>query len=283
MPYTELELAIDPVDPWRDILIAELSELGYESFEEITGGLKAYIPSDRFDRQALRRTIAFRDPHVHVAHTVHEIQDTNWNAVWEAGFQPVRIGRQVLIRAEHHPQEVGFTHEIVITPRMAFGTGHHATTRSMVRAMLDLDLHGRTVCDLGCGTGVLAILAERMGAAHVRAIDIDPQAVANALDNVRHAHCERTVVEKGDARLLGPASCDTILANIERNTLLRDMVRMGRALRPGGDLLLSGFLTKDLDRMRDGAIQAGLVPVSERREGDWAMLGVRTEPAGTNA
>ncbi|MCB0791611.1 MAG: 50S ribosomal protein L11 methyltransferase [Flavobacteriales bacterium] len=282
MPHTEIEMRIDPLDPWRDVLVAELSELGYEAFEEITGGLKAYVRSDRFDRQALRRLIAFRDPHVHVSYSVREVPDTNWNALWESGFEPVRVGSDVLIRAAHHPHEQGFRHELVITPRMAFGTGHHATTRLMVRAMLDLDLRGSTVCDLGCGTGVLAILAIRLGAAHVRAIDIDPLAVENARDNVRLDHCEGIVVEKGDVDLIGPGSCDAILANIERNTLLRDMARMARALRPAGRLLMSGFLVDDIGLMRAGAEDVGLHYVTELCEGGWALLGLRSEPTPPN-
>jgi len=275
MSYTELEFLIAPVDPWRDVLIAELGELGYDSFEETHGGMRAYIPSDRYERAALNDLLAMRDPHVRVSMTVREVKNENWNAAWESSFEPVRVGKEVIIRADFHPAEAGYRHDLVITPRMAFGTGHHATTHMMVEAMLTLDLEGARVCDMGCGTGVLAILAARMGAAHVRAIDYDQQAVENARDNVRGNHCESIIVEKGDVTGLGPDSCDAILANIERNTLLRGMASLAAALRPGGTLLLSGFLRPDVPAMRQGAAAQGLEAGDALYRGEWALLTCR--------
>jgi ribosomal protein L11 methyltransferase len=185
----------------------------------------------------------------------------------------VEVGQQVRIRADFHPAVPGFEHDLVITPRMAFGTGHHATTRMMVEAMLPLQLTGKHVCDLGCGTAVLAILAERMGAASVHAIDIDEPAVLNARENLAFNKCARVVVDKGDVALLKRDTCDVILANIERNTLLRDMAAMRDALRPGGVLLLSGFVVQDRDIMRDAVIAAGMKPDVSLAQGEWALIG----------
>lgn len=275
MRYTEVTFLIEPVDPWRDILIAELGEQGFDSFEETAHGVKAYVPSDRFQRAELSALHVARDPHVRISHTVRELEPRNWNEEWERSFQPVEVGRAVRIRAEFHPFVPGFTHDIVITPRMAFGTGHHSTTRMMVEAMLALDLRDRHVCDLGCGTAVLAILAERMGAKSVHAIDIDEQAAINARENVALNGCGRIVVDKGDVSLLKRETCGVILANIERNTLLRDMTAMRDALLPGGALLLSGFVHEDRSLMLDGVRAAGLRAEEMLSHGEWSLIGCR--------
>jgi ribosomal protein L11 methyltransferase len=212
---------------------------------------------------------------VTVSWSVSQVEERNWNAEWERSFQPVEVGREVRIRADHHPSAPGFRHEIVITPRMAFGTGHHATTRMMVQAMLGLDLAGRSVCDLGCGTAVLAILAERMGASRVRAIDIDEQAVINARENVERNGCHAITVEKGVASALQGHAYDCILANIERNTLLDAMPLMAAALRPGGVLLLSGFILGDRPSLAACAGANGLSIAEQLAEGEWSLLGCR--------
>lgn len=282
MRYTEVTFLLAPCDPWRDILMVELAELGFDSFEESftdmaggSGELKAYIPTDQFKAEALGDLMTLRDPHVSVTWTSVDIADRNWNAEWERNFQPVEVGVSVRIRADHHPSVQGFVHELVITPRMAFGTGHHATTRMMVEAMLPLDLVGKDICDLGCGTGVLAILAERMGAATGRAIDNDQAAVDNALVNVAHNDCHRIAVEKGDASSLKGHQYDLILANIERNVLLDAMPVMAEALRKGGALFLSGFVVTDRHMLAQRAKECGLELAERLNEGDWALLGCR--------
>lgn len=282
MPYTQVTFLIAPVDPWRDILTVELADIGYESFEEgftdqqsTRGELRAYVPSAKFDATKLSALLTLRDPHVSVNWTSEEIADRNWNAEWESSFQPVEVGNEVRIRADFHAPVEGFTHDLVITPRMAFGTGHHATTRMMVLAMLPLELKGRDVCDLGCGTGVLAILAERMGAASGRAIDIDQGAVDNARENLVRNDCHTITVEKGDASALAGHQYDLILANIERNVLLDAMPLLAAALRPGGALFLSGFVVTDRHMLAQSARDHGLELAERLQEGDWAMLGCR--------
>lgn len=271
MRYTEVDFLIRPLDPWRDLLMVELMELGYEGFEDTAHGLKAYVPTASFNSADLGRLMVPRDPHVSVTHNMHEVPDINWNARWEKEFQPVEVDGRVHVRAEFHPAAVGREHDIIITPRMAFGTGHHATTRMMVRAMLNLHLQGQQVCDLGCGTAVLAILAERLGAAHVLAIDNDEAAVANARDNVAMNNCKRVLVEKGGADLGRQAVYGTILANIERNTLVRAMPGLAMALAPKGRLLLSGFVIGDGPRMKEAAEAEGLEHVLTLEEGEWAL------------
>lgn len=284
MPYTRVSFLIAPVDPWRDILMVELGELGYDSFEETTGGLDAYVTDESFSVPALNGLLTLRDPHATISWSVSKLEERNWNAEWERSFQPVEVGREVRIRAEHHPAAEGFVHELVITPRMAFGTGHHATTRMVVRAMLGLQasggaftngLHDKLVCDLGSGTAVLAILAERMGAKQVRAIDIDEQAVINARENVERNGCTRITVEKGVATALEGHGYDLILANIERNTLLEAMGLMANAMRPGAALFLSGFIVADRPLLAAAAEAHGLVLAEHLEEGEWSLLGCR--------
>ncbi len=288
MPYTRVSFLIAPVDPWRDILMIELGELGYDSFEETTGGLDAYVEDERFSVPALQALLTLRDPHVSISWSVSKLEERNWNAEWESSFQPVEVGSEVRIRAEHHAITPGFAHEIVIHPRMAFGTGHHATTRMVVRGMLGLQAGGgafahglkdKEVCDLGCGTAVLAILAEQMGAKAVRAIDIDEQAVINARENLERNGCSRTTVEKGVATALEGHTYDLILANIERNTLLDAMALMAGAMRPGAALFLSGFIVADRPLLAEAAQAHGLQLVEHLEEGEWSLLGCRKPSA----
>lgn len=281
MRYTEVDFIVDPVEPWRDLLMVELMQLGYDSFEETAHGLKAFTATAVFDRSAVDRMKILRDPHVAMTYRVNEVPDINWNARWESEFQPVEVEGKVRVRAEFHPAIGTFPHEIIITPRMAFGTGHHATTRMMVKAMLELDLRNVPVCDLGCGTAVLAILAERLGASHVIAIDNDAAAVGNALENVAINGCQRVAVEKGGTDIGSRGPFGVILANIERNTLVRAMPEMARALAVGGKLLLSGFVKEDEGLMRNAAMASGLTHARTLEEGEWALS--EWEKTGTSS
>lgn len=270
MPHIEVDFLIAPLEPWRDLLMVELIELGYEGFEETMGGMKAYLPKDKYRASDLANLLVMRDPHVSVSRTVRELPDVNWNAQWESNFLPVEVDDRVRIHADFHPPAEGFRHQLVITPRMAFGTGHHATTRMMIIGLLDIGAEGKNVCDLGCGTGVLAILAEKMGAASVIALDNDPNAVENASQNALRNGCERVLVEKGGTDLGATQQYDIMLANIERNTLIEAMPRMAAALQPGGHLLLSGYVLDDQPAMDRAAIRRGLVKVRQIDEGGWA-------------
>ena len=246
-------------------------ELGYEAFEETAHGLKAYMATATFNHVAIGNMSLMRQPHVAITFGVHEVPDINWNARWEAEFQPVEVDGRVRVRAEFHPAAEGYLHDIIITPRMAFGTGHHATTRMMVKAMLQLEFKNQRVCDLGCGTAVLAILAERLGAAWVLAIDNDQAAVENGRMNASMNHCQRVVVEKGSTDIGNRGPFGIILANIERNTLVKAMPELVKALDSGGTLLLSGFVKDDQGVMAEAATAGGLVYKATLEEGEWAL------------
>lgn len=272
MRWTEVNLELVPRDPWTDLAMVELGEAGYDTFEETTHGLKAYIPSERFDHGVLDGLSVQQRGHVQLRVSVQEVEQRNWNAEWEAAFAPVEVGSAVRIRADFHAQVPGFEHEIVITPRMAFGTGHHATTRLVVEAMLQLDLHGATVCDHGCGTALLAILAEKLGAAEVVAIDIDPGAVENAREIVELNACTRISVHRNEVIMPASVPYAAILANIERNTLVRSMPAMAAVLAPGGSILLSGFLVADRAAVEEAARAVGLVPVAHATADGWSLV-----------
>lgn len=225
-----------------DLLIAQLSELNYEGFEEQTDHLIAYIPEADFEEAALQEILGGHG----VTYTKETILPVNWNAVWESNFEPVQVDDFCGIRADFHPP---FTpapaYEIVITPKMAFGTGHHATTASMIKLMQDINFPGKKVFDFGTGTGILAILAEMMGAATVDAIDYDEWAVNNTEENITANQMHKVKVWQADQLDAITEKYDILLANINCNILLRFMGDMHSLIVPGGKLLLSGILPTD--------------------------------------
>jgi len=262
----------EPDQGKRDMLIAQLSELGYEGFEEVGGLLKAYIGQEAFDAAALGRLAGM----MAMPYEVNTLQERNWNADWESSFSPVVVDGKVAIRAHFHEPVPGIFEEIVITPKMSFGTGHHATTSLMISALLSSDLKGKDVLDLGTGTGVLAILAERLGADSVLAMDNDPWSVENALENLEGNRSQNIRVELSD-RIPKGRAFDVILANINKHILLAFCDDLCRALKPGGKLLLSGILRGDLDEI--GAAYErymGRADLTEERDG-WLVVGFSVE------
>ncbi|MEC5146644.1 50S ribosomal protein L11 methyltransferase [Chitinophaga sp. 212800010-3] len=252
-----------------ELLIAHLSELGYEGFEEQTDALIAYIPETDFDETVLQETL---QPYG-VAYTKETIQPVNWNEVWESNFQPVRVDDFCGIRAAFHaPFDPAPVYEIVITPKMAFGTGHHATTSSMIRLMKDLAIEGKRVFDFGTGTGILAILAEMMGAAEVEAIDNDEWAVNNTLENVAANAMNKVKVWQADNLDAITGKYDILLANINYNILLRFMGDMRKLVQPGGKLLLSGILPTDEENITEAAVSQGFVKEKRVEKDNWLAL-----------
>jgi ribosomal protein L11 methyltransferase len=252
-----------------DVLVAQLSATGFEGFEERTGQLIAYIPTADFDEAALE---ALLQPYG-LDYTKEEILPMNWNALWESNFEPVLVGSFCGIRAGFHPPfSPAVQHEIVITPKMSFGTGHHATTFSMIQLMQQLDLSGKKVFDFGTGTGILAILAQKMGAAHTDAIDIDDWAVENSRENAAENQADRVKIWQADSLqdITGPY--DVLLANINRNILLQFMADMRRLLVPGGYLLLSGIMTQDEPAILDSARANGLVRLQQVEKDNWLAM-----------
>lgn len=272
MSYTALHLRLEPVLPAREILLYELGEIGFESFEEKVDGLSAYILSGDFN-EALVRDLKERYADSFQMHfSFEEIEQRNWNAEWESGFQPIIVNETCRIRAPFHEADKNFPIELIIQPQMSFGTGHHETTWLMARRMFGLDLQGKKVLDMGCGTGVLAILADKLGAAEVTAIDIDEWSYENTLENIQLNNTRPVIVEKGGAALLEGCSFHVILANINRNVLLADMPEYVRTLLPGGRILFSGFFVSDVDSIRQSAEGLGLIFEGRDEKNNWVVL-----------
>lgn len=270
MDYTVLNIAVDD-DVQAEILTAELADFPFESFEQEGGALKAYIPGEqlagcRADVDALlaRRGVEGR---------YAAIPTRNWNAVWESDFPSVDVEGRLRIRAPFHDPAPAGEMEVVVMPHMSFGTGHHATTWLMSRAVLDLGVPGRRGLDMGSGTGVLAIVAARCGAAHVDAVDIDDWADENCRENVAaNGVADRVTPMLGDVGRIAGRHYDFILANINRNILLADMPAYAAALAPGGDLVMSGFLEADVPAITGAAAKLGLrTAATETRDG-WVVL-----------
>ena len=269
MQYVEMSLPVEGSEQ-AEILMAQLSDWSFDSFSEETGLLKAYIPAKAYAEEKDEIT-AFLQENGH-AFSVETMPDTNWNAVWESHFEPIVVEDRCLIRAPFHPARPGIEYEVVIMPKMSFGTGHHATTCLMVGEMLDLPLSGCGL-DMGSGTGVLAILAVQRGATHVDAIDIDSWAYENCRENIHSNGVEdRVTPYLGDAALLAGKHYDFVLANINRNILLRDMEGYVTALNPGGVLLVSGILEQDISSIAARAESLGLDQVGERRQNGWVAM-----------
>jgi ribosomal protein L11 methyltransferase len=268
MEKTYVQLHFAPVSPEQSaVLVALLAERGFEGFEEGEGSLSAFQSAAEYDPalpEELREWVA-------VPCTVTEMREENWNAAWEAGFEPVQVEDRVAIRASFHPPVAGVKYDLVITPRMSFGTGHHATTWLMVHAMTRLDFHHKSVFDFGTGTGVLAILAEKMGAEAVEAVDNDPWSISNTTDNLVENACTNVVVRQAEDARCGK-SFDVILANINRNIILANISVLTAQLHRGGTLLLSGLLTADAEAIRQAAQAEGLVFREMDQRDGWICL-----------
>jgi len=251
----------------QEILIARLGDHGYDGFLQETGHLEAFIPEGQFDAGVLEELLS----RWQLSYTCQALPDRNWNEEWEKNFQPVIVGKFCAIRASFHAPVPGVQHELIITPKMSFGTGHHATTHMMIQAMGRLDLTGRTVLDFGTGTGVLAILAEKLGAKEVVAIDHDPWSIENARENMMENHTMKVRVEQMDT-LPSAAAFDVILANINKHIILKELSSMGQHLKEGGVILLSGLLYGDFQDVENESLKNDL-PISERlNEGSWICL-----------
>ncbi len=254
-----------------DILVAELGQAGFESFTENPDGVEAYIQKADWDAGLLDDIQILQSEEVTFSYEVKEIEQVNWNEEWEKNFEPIVVADQVSIRAPFH-QNPGLKYDIVIEPKMSFGTGHHETTHLMIQHLIDLDLRGKKVLDMGCGTGILAIFAEMKGAAAIDAIDIDNWCYENSLENVERNHCHHISVFEGDASLLKPAAYDVIIANINRNILLKDMPVYTGSLKENGILLLSGFYTEDVEKINESAESNGLKQDKKLIRNNWVGL-----------
>lgn len=270
MPHIVVHVQVSPPDPGRDILVAQLSELGYEGFLETDSGLDAYVPQADFDADALESLFDMLGKHgLSIDHTRSVQEDHNWNEEWEKNFDPVEVEDLCRIRAPFHASIGGFRQELIIMPKMSFGTGHHSTTWMMVKLMMEQGVQS-PLLDMGCGTSVLAILARKLGATGVTAIDIDEWAYTNSLENVEMNAAGPVEVLQGDATLLAGRHFSTILANINRNVLLADIEVYARCMSAGGTLFLSGFYLHDLPDIQTCAEAHGFSFTRSLEKQDWS-------------
>ena len=249
MLYLEYHFNVRPIQPGVEILIAELGFAGFESFVETESGLMAYIKKEGWDDTVLEDILILKSDEFKITHTVKEILQTNWNAEWEKNFDPITVENRCAVRAPFHPK-TDVEYDIVIAPKMSFGTGHHETTYMMLQQILSNNFKNKTVLDMGCGTGVLAILAEKKGAHMIDAVDYDNWCVINSAENIELNSCKHITVIEGDASVLKDKTYDIILANINRNILLRDIETYVSCLNKNGMLFLSGFYRDDVSAIQ---------------------------------
>lgn len=274
--YIEYSFNLSPAIPGKDILIAELAEHGFEGFVENDNEVLAYIETTKSTPDILDKIEVLKSPDFKIHFSQRIIKNQDWNTQWESSFTSITIEDKCIVRASFHDKSKA-KYDIIINPKMAFGTGHHATTFMMLQYLLDIDISERTVLDMGCGTGVLAILADKKGASKIEAIDIDEWCYENTLENIASNKCERIQVHKGDSSLLKNKVYDLILANINRNILLKDLKTYAKCLSKDGTLLLSGFYDKDLDMIKIEANKNNLIYSSHKSKSKWIAAEFKKE------
>jgi ribosomal protein L11 methyltransferase len=274
MYYTQLQVVCDPA--FSEILMAEIGEVGFDTFMENDQGFEAYCEGEKFNADTLTELKAkyqFVSP---LNISFHKIQKQNWNEEWEKNLQPIIVDDRCLVRAEFHKIERKYPYEIIITPKMSFGTGHHQTTHLMLQAQLDIDHQDKRVIDVGCGTAILSIMASKRGARHIEAFDIDEWSVINGKENVENNACDNINIRQGKILELNlEGSFDIILANINKNVLMNDMNDYATYLTDGGLLLLSGFYDRDMEDIKNCAKPFSLVEVGRQERESWASLLLR--------
>jgi len=268
--YIKLTIQTTGSEVLNEILVAELAEIGFESFEESGATIYAYIAKNAFNKSICDDVFKMEIFNNEIEYTLEEIKSENWNNIWESSFEPVLIGNRCLIYASFHKNIPDVEYKIEINPKMTFGTGHHETTYLCSEVLLDTDIKNKTVLDMGCGTGILGILACAMGAKTVTAIDNDPIAVENATENAMLNNAEMNIYE-GTATNISN-TFDIIIANINRNILLNDMATYVSKLNNGGTIIISGFYKDDIKLLTDAFCSSELVLCKQNTRNNWAML-----------
>lgn len=274
MFYTRLQVVCPP--DFAEILMAEVADAGFDTFMETEKGFEAYVEMEHFDQQVvetIRKKYEHLDP---LQFLFDRIEKQNWNEAWEKSITPIIVDGRCLVRAEFHEVKEKYPYEIVITPRMSFGTGHHPTTHLMLKQQMELDHRGKRVMDAGCGTAILSIMAILRGAVEVEAFDIDEWSVMNGQENVQINGVTDVRIRQGTIRELPFSGVfDLILANINKNVLLDEFTEYARHLKPGGHLLLSGFYVSDLTELETRAAAVNFLPQARDEQQTWATLLLR--------
>lgn len=270
MEYTKVSVQVNPINEVaNDLLMAQMGDIGYESFCENNTGFEAYIPSKLFKEDELN-TLYLPFDDTSLSFSTEIIPDQNWNKVWEDNFfKPIIIDKECIVKSPAHTIEEHAKYEILIDPKMAFGSGHHDTTALMIKHLLKCNVRNKTILDMGCGTGILGILCAKAGASSVLGIDIDEWAYNNAIDNIRLNGIKSMDAKMGDATLIDQMKFDLILANINRNILLNDIKHYAKSLTSGGQLFLSGFYSEDLNIITEECKRNGLIFISQKIENNW--------------
>ena len=269
--YLEYRFTVYPKSPWEDILLSQLQQLPFDSFLTTEEGLNAYLPKKQDKESLLDSVVLLNHESVQIEFTVTEIPPENWNAKLESEFQPIFVGSDCVIRADFHESQ-GKTYELIINPKMSFGTGHHPTTHMMMEFVLEETLSDKTVLDMGCGTGVLGILASKKGTRAIDAMDSDAWCVENTIENAKTNGCKN--IRSSQAAILEStrATYDAIFANINRNVLLEQIPSYGQALKVGGSLFLSGFYKNDVNFLQQSCQKENLTLISTKEKEQWCAL-----------
>ena len=272
MEYTEVDIRLKQVNPFADILVASFNEIEFESYCEDETGVKAYVQTHLLDEIAVKEIINEVANLCELSFTITKVKQENWNKKWENNFEPVHINDKCVIRAHFHAAFPDIEHEIIITPKMSFGTGHHETTSLVMNEMFGIDFTDKSVLDMGSGTGVLAILAAKLGATSLIGIDFDEWAYENAVENAEINAISTISFINGDANAIGDATFDIILANINRNIILQDIATYVKAMNAKSEIIFSGFLKKDIPLILEKSEQLGLELVVSKHKNKWQML-----------
>jgi ribosomal protein L11 methyltransferase len=269
--YIGYHFTIAPKEPGTEILIAELGETAFESFIETEEGLSAYVQKEFWNENILDAIQILESDEFSISHKYEEIAQVNWNEEWEKNFEPIDVDNTCRVRAPFH-EKTSVKYDIVIEPKMSFGTGHHETTFMMIQHLLETDVENKKTLDMGCGTAILAILAEMKGAQPIDAIDIDNWCYLNSIENAERNNCHHISVYEGDAGLLYGKTYDLIIANINRNILLNDMQAYIDCLTEDGILLLSGFYEEDIPAINASCSEKGLTFIKKLSRNNWVSL-----------
>ncbi|AWG26719.1 50S ribosomal protein L11 methyltransferase [Flavobacterium kingsejongi] len=269
--YLGYHFTVTPKEIGSEILIAELEATAFESFIETENGFSAFVQKELCTTDILDHIQLLQSPDFTISYEVEEIEQVNWNEEWKKNFEPINVDGICQVRAPFH-EKTDAQYDIIIEPKMSFGTGHHETTHMMIQHILETDFTNKKTLDMGCGTAILAILAEMKGAQPVDAIDIDNWCYQNSIENAERNNCKHISVYEGDAALLQGRTYDIIIANINRNILLNDMQQYVDCLNPGGTLFLSGFYEEDIPYIDASCTEKGLKYVKKHQRNNWVAL-----------